>query len=53
MPGYVSNVLIKFQHDAPKHPQHTSSRYVTHVYRAKTQYSTTDETPPLNELNLG
>jgi hypothetical protein len=29
MPGYVSNVLSKFQHDAPKHPQHTSSRYVT------------------------
>jgi hypothetical protein len=23
MPGYVSNVLSKFQHDAPKHPQHT------------------------------
>jgi hypothetical protein len=26
MPGYVSNVLSKFQHDAPKHPQHTPSR---------------------------
>jgi hypothetical protein len=26
MPGYVSNVLRKFQHDAPKHPQHTPSR---------------------------
>jgi hypothetical protein len=24
MPGYVSNVLSKFQHDAPKHPQHTA-----------------------------
>jgi hypothetical protein len=23
MPGYVSNVLSKFQHDAPKHPQYT------------------------------
>jgi hypothetical protein len=23
MPGYVSNVLSKFQHDSPKHPQHT------------------------------
>jgi hypothetical protein len=22
MPGYVSNVLSKFQHDAPNHPQH-------------------------------
>jgi hypothetical protein len=26
MPGYVSNVLSKFQHNAPKHPQHTPSR---------------------------
>jgi hypothetical protein len=47
MPGYVSNVLSKFQHDAPKHPQHTPSRYVTPVYGAKTQYVTKDETPPL------
>jgi hypothetical protein len=23
MPGYVSNVLSKFQHDVPNHPQHT------------------------------
>jgi hypothetical protein len=46
MPGYVSNVLSKFQHDAPKHPQHTPSRYFTPVYRAKTQYATQDETPP-------
>jgi hypothetical protein len=48
MPGYVSNVLSKFQHDSPKHPQHTPSRDVTPVYGAKTQYATTDETPPLN-----
>jgi hypothetical protein len=47
MPGYVSNVLSKFQHDAPKHPQHTPSWYVTPVYGAKTQYATKDETPPL------
>jgi hypothetical protein len=47
MPGYVSNVLSKFQHDAPKHPQHTPSRYVTPVYGANTQYATKDETPPL------
>jgi hypothetical protein len=47
MPGYVSNVLSKFKHDAPKHPQHTPSRYVTPVYGAKTQYATKDETPPL------
>jgi hypothetical protein len=47
MPGNVRNVFSKFQHDAPKHPQHTPSRYVTPVYGAKTQYATKDETPPL------
>jgi hypothetical protein len=47
MPGYVSNVLSKFQHDAPNHPQHTPSNYVTPLYGAKTQYATQDETPPL------
>jgi hypothetical protein len=47
MPGYVSKILSKFQHDSPKNPQHTPSRYVTPVYGAKTQYSTKDETPPL------
>jgi hypothetical protein len=47
MHGYVSNVLRKFQHDAPKHPQHTPSRYVTPVYGAKTQYATKYKTPPL------
>jgi hypothetical protein len=45
MPGYVSNVLGKFQHDAPKHPQHTPSWYVTPIYGAKNQYATKDETP--------
>jgi hypothetical protein len=47
MPGYISKVLSKFQHDAPKHPQHTPSKYATPVYGANTQYATKDETPPL------
>jgi hypothetical protein len=47
MHGYVSNILSKFQHGAPKHPQHNPSRYVTPVYGAKTQYAMKDETPPL------
>jgi hypothetical protein len=47
MPGYVSNVLRKFQHDAPKQPQHTPSRYITPVYGANTQYATKDEALPL------
>jgi hypothetical protein len=49
MPGYVSNMLSKFQHDAPKHPQYIPSWYVTPVYGDKTQYATTDETPPLTD----
>jgi hypothetical protein len=48
MPGYVSNILIKFQHDSPTHPQHNPSRYVTPVYGAKTRYAMRDETPPLS-----
>jgi hypothetical protein len=47
MPGYVYNVLSKFQHDAPNHPHHTPSKYITLVYRAKTQDAMQDETPPL------
>jgi hypothetical protein len=46
MPGYVSNLLSKFQHDAPKHPQHTPSWYGMPVYGANTQYATKYETPP-------
>jgi hypothetical protein len=47
MPGYVSNVLSKFQHLTPNHPQHTPSKYVMPVYGAKKHYATQDETPPL------
>jgi hypothetical protein len=43
----TGDLSYKFQHDAPKHPQHTPSRYATPVYSAKTQYATKDETPPL------
>jgi hypothetical protein len=48
MPGYVTNVLNKFQHDAPKHPHHTPSKYVTPIYGTTTQYTTRDETPLLS-----
>jgi hypothetical protein len=47
MPGYIANVLSKFQHDNPKHPQDTPSRYVTSLYGTKIQYVTRDETPPV------
>jgi hypothetical protein len=42
MPGYVANVLSKFQHDNPKHPQDTPSIYVTPVYGTRTQNFTRD-----------
>jgi hypothetical protein len=48
MPGYVNNVLNKFQHDSPKTPQQTPSNYVTPIYEANTQYATRDETPLLS-----
>jgi hypothetical protein len=44
MPGYVSNVFSKFQHDGPTHQQHTPSRCVMPVYHAKNPYTTKDET---------
>jgi hypothetical protein len=48
MPGYVNNVLNKFQHDNPRKPQHTPSKYVSPVYGAKMQYATQDDTPLLS-----
>jgi hypothetical protein len=48
MPGYVINILNKFQHDALKYPQSTPSKYVTTIYGAKTQYDTRDKTPLLS-----
>jgi hypothetical protein len=44
----VNNVLNKFQHDNPKTPQHTPSKYITPVYGEKIQYATQDETPLLS-----
>jgi hypothetical protein len=40
--------LNKFQHDAPKYPQHTPSKYVTPIYGAKIQNATRDETSLLS-----
>jgi hypothetical protein len=46
-PGYIKNVLNKFQHDAPRTPKHTPSKYITPVYGAKIQFATQDNSPPL------
>jgi hypothetical protein len=48
MLGYVINVLNKFQHESPKYPQHTPSKYINPIYRGQTQYATKDETPLLS-----
>ena len=52
MPGYVTNVLNKLQHNQKKQPKHRLSKYVTPVYGAKTQYSTRYETPHLSVKQL-
>jgi hypothetical protein len=51
MSGYITNVLNKFQHDAPRTPQHTPSKYITPVYGAKMQFATQDNSPPLTPNN--
>jgi hypothetical protein len=48
MSGYLANVLNKFQHNTPSHPQHTPSKYVAPIYGAKKHYRTRDETPILS-----
>jgi hypothetical protein len=48
MPGYVANILSKFQHANPKQLTHAPSKYITPVYSANIQYAIRDETPPLN-----
>jgi hypothetical protein len=47
MTGYITNVLNKFQHDAPRTPQHMPSKYITPVYGAKMQFATQDNSPRL------
>jgi hypothetical protein len=47
MPGYIKNVLNKFQHEAPRTPQHTPSKYIIPVYGAKMKFATQDKSPPL------
>ena len=48
IPGYITYVLSKLQHDKPKQRQHTPSKYVIPVYGAKMQYATRNETPHLS-----
>jgi hypothetical protein len=49
MPGYINNVLNKFQHDTPKTLQHTPSKYVTPVCGAEIQYAIQYDIPLLSD----
>jgi hypothetical protein len=52
MPNYIVNVLGKFQHDNPKHPQDTPSRYTKPVYGTKPQYATRYDTSNLTAKTI-
>jgi hypothetical protein len=44
---YVPEALTRFQHAAPKKPQHQPYPHVTPTYGAKVQYTDDDDTSPL------
>jgi hypothetical protein len=44
---YVPEALTRFQHAAPKKPQHQPYPHVTPTYGAKVQYAEDDDTSPL------
>jgi hypothetical protein len=52
MPGYVANVLIKFQHDTPNRPQYTLFRYVMPVYGAKTHGKAVSQNTKSHRIRL-
>jgi hypothetical protein len=47
MPGYGSNVLSKFQHDSPNHPQHTRNGMSRRSMAPRLNMPQKIETPPL------
>ena len=47
MPKYLQSALQKFQHPAPKRPQHTPHSWEKPTYRAHVQYVPDDESSPL------
>ena len=47
MPDYLKKALLKFQHPAPKHPQHAPHSWVKPAYGAQVQYAQEDDSSPL------
>ena len=47
MPKYLQTALPKFQHPAPKHPQHAPHSWAKPTYGAHVQYTQDDDSSPL------
>ena len=55
MPKYLQTALLKFQHPAPKRPQHAPHSWAKPTYDAKVQYAQGDDSSPLllaKKINL-
>eukprot|EP00957_Ditylum_brightwellii_P085242 6482828-Ditylum_brightwellii.AAC.1 len=53
MPGYIANMLHKFQHDEPDNPQHSPHQHVIPTYGAKVQLTEKPDTSdPLDKLGI-
>jgi hypothetical protein len=51
MPGYIKNVLHKFQHIIPKKPQHAPHPWNAPVYGATQQYADDEDSTPKLEAS--
>ena len=55
MPEYLQKALLKFQHPAPKRPQHSPHSWAKPTYDAQVQYAQDDDSFPLvpgKKINL-
>ena len=55
MPKYLQTALLKFQHPAPKHPQHAPHSWAKPTYGAHVQYAQDGDSSPLlpaKKINL-
>jgi hypothetical protein len=53
MPGYFKAALHKYQHPAPRHPEHAPHQWNPPVYGAKTQYvEDTQDSPDLSPIDV-
>ena len=47
LPKYLQMALLKFQHPAPKHPQHAPHSWAKPTYGAHVQYAQDDDSSPM------